>query len=127
MNRLTLVLLLVVAGCQNPMSPVPSHVEPIQPPAVYADWWQDVATRVGVDRPMPSRWRVVLGGPWEYAGRTTYGAWESNGTIYLAEGWEMDEGLVRHEMLHHALGGDVRHDHPLFRVWHNRACAVRRC
>lgn len=126
MRRITLLTLaLLLAGCSDLLGPdIPDHTVPMTPPSVYATWWAEVEAEAGLDRPAREvSWYLVRGGLFRSRdGTPTSGRWIPDGRIYLAEGWELFEPNVKHEMLHELLQGDPGHKHPLFRKYDVSAC-----
>jgi len=125
--RLLFLVLLLLASCDLPTSfgaEIPSGAVPMDPvPEVYSKWWRDVMRDAGIQRDVSHvRWFTVRGGMFwsERDGAMSAGRWIPDGRIYIAEGWELNEPTVKHEMLHELLQGDSNHEHPLFA--HYRSC-----
>lgn len=121
-----LLVLVALAGCSSPVGPeIPDGAVPFDPPAVYATWWDEIMHQASIQRDVSRvRWFLVETGPWESAryGGATHGAWVPDGRIYLADGWEEWENLVKHEMLHELLRGDAAHAHPAFDLYPLEVC-----
>ena len=85
--------------------------QPFSAPEVYRDWWRATETcsarRGNYDRIV---WYTASG----IAGGTAVGRarWTSPHDIIIVRGYENDEKVVRHEMLHDLLGGDRGHQRP---------------
>ena len=118
----TLLLLgLLLLGPQT--FEVPEGAILIQPPPVYAEWYQEVVECVGVERSYDALefWVVpaafgrgfTIYGDVEYAGyyddRTS--PWKR---IYLVSYGRDDPRLVKHEMTHHLLAPIFGHPEPPF-------------
>lgn len=121
MNRLLTLSLLVLVGCGSPTAPfVPTGSQQYEAPEVYAAWWAEVEADLGADGDMAGvRWYEVAGGMFYHPshGKVIGGMWSQDRSIYIAEGLTRNRGLVKHEMLHDLLGGDMEHRHPLFRTY----------
>lgn len=119
------VLLLIAAGCSDAMGPsAPRDVAEYDPPEIYFDWWNDVLRDVGLEPGARSMdhlvWYEVQQGEWTDPRHPNpvVGMWSSRGYVYIARGWVLDEGIVKHEMLHEILGPDSNeHWHPLFEIY----------
>lgn len=122
-SHLTLVALLL-SGCAGESPLVPEGAVPLTPPTIYMEWWDEVEGELGSGRDESRvRWFVVRGGLFPSRdGEPTSGRWIPDGRIYLAEGWELDENTVKHEMLHELLRGDYEHSHPLFQKYDAQSC-----
>ncbi len=88
----------------------PGDESPMAPPAVYREWWGKTEACSGLTGDFGRvRWSVVVGPSFPCASGRCAGHWEPGHRIYLAEGWAMNEMVVRHEMLHDLLD---RSGHP---------------
>jgi hypothetical protein len=84
--------------------------EPMQPPAVYREWWSKTEACSGLTGDFDRvEWLVVPGHSFSCASGRCAGHWQSSHQIYIAGDWTMNELVVRHEMLHDLLG---RSGHP---------------
>ena len=85
-----------------------------KPLAIYAEWW--VATEQ-CSRMTGQMERIT----WFTADDISTGdvlgrgLWRPPHEIVIARGYEEDETIVRHEMLHDLLGGDPEHSEPSWR------------
>lgn len=98
----TLLALGFLACTPVPTSPqVPARLEALPPE--YAVWWREVEQCSGrVGRLNRVRFWVIPGGAWtddKYPGLFLYGLTDGD-DVYLAEGQERAEWIVKHEMLH---------------------------
>src|SRR5690606_35381189 len=114
------LLTISATGCgvaDRIFSPAPDNAEPYPPLPEYYVWWADLHRDVdhtGTPKPMPDQWYQVPGDHWvTRTSKEARGAWV-NGRIYIASRHALCEAVVKHEMLHHYLGGDSAHAHPLF-------------
>ncbi len=102
-------LLAIISACGF----APEGDVPMEPPAVYREWWaktEACSGRTGnFDR---LRWSVVEGRSFPCSSGECAGHWRSDHHIYLAGDWVMDEMVVRHEMLHDLLGRPGHPDPP---------------
>lgn len=81
---------------------------PFEPPAFYRDWW--IATERCSGRTAPFErvtWYVASGISGD--GRVGRGRWSEPHEIIIVVGYEGNEDVVRHEMLHDLLAGDRSH------------------
>jgi hypothetical protein len=100
-------LLLILSGCGfvDPVGDVP-----LDPPAVYRDWWAKTQACSGLSGNFERvRWSVIEGSSFSCSSGQCAGHWRSDHHIFLAGDWSMDEMVVRHEMLHDLIG---RPGHP---------------
>jgi len=92
----------------------PSGDSPMDPPAIYREWWARTESCSGLTADFDRvRWSVIPGYSFPCASGHCAGHWEPSHEIYLAGDWTMNEMVVRHEMLHDLLqrGG---HPNPPF-------------
>jgi hypothetical protein len=83
---------------------------PMDPPAVYREWWAKTQACSGLGGNFDRiRWSVVEGPSFPCASGQCAGHWRNDHHIFLASDWVMDEMVVRHEMLHDMIG---RPGHP---------------
>jgi hypothetical protein len=99
-------LLMAVSGCGfDPQGDVP-----MDPPAVYQEWWLKTQACSGLvgnfDR---IRWSVIEGPSFPCSSGKCAGHWSNDHHIVLAGDYSMNEMVVRHEMLHDLIG---RPGHP---------------
>jgi len=116
MRFLILLLVLLVAGCDNPLGPeLPPSAEPTLPGRSFAGLWDEVETDAGVTGDFDAiSWYMVPGSYWLQDGTAARGMWVKDGNrIYIASAYWGTAGVVRHEMLH-AILRDPDHDNPLF-------------
>lgn len=91
---------------------IPAESTPIEPLAVYAQWWNETKACSELDAPLDRiSWFVVPHhDTFQYQGRSFDAHWWATyHWIVLAEAHVQDAATVRHEMLHDLLG---RGDHP---------------
>ena len=102
-------LLVIVSACGFD----PEGDLPMDPPAVYREWWaktEACSGRTGdFDR---LRWSVIEGNSFPCSSGECAGHWRTDHHIFLAGDWVMDEMVVRHEMLHDLLGRPGHPDPP---------------
>lgn len=120
--------LVVLGGCGFD----PAGDVPLDPPAVYREWWAKTEAcsglRANFDR---VRWSVIEGSGFPCSSGQCAGHWRNDHHIFLASEWVMDEMVVRHEMLHDMIG---RPGHPAppfgegcpltWDTWHGGASAL---
>jgi hypothetical protein len=83
---------------------------PLDPPAVYQDWWAKTEACSGLSGDFTRiSWSVIEGSSFSCSSGQCAGHWSEDHHIYLAGDWVMDEMVVRHEMLHELIG---RPGHP---------------
>lgn len=111
--------MLSLVACSSPTAApfqVPSGATEWPGDSLYPRWFAEVKAESGIDRDTSRvRWFLVPE-PWhsERYGQTIEGLWVPDGRIYIAAQWRGFENLVKHEMLHELLQGDLAHAHPLF-------------
>jgi hypothetical protein len=136
MRRLLLPLVLALAACSPtaPVDAVPSGAVEFPAHSVYLLWWKEVEVDAGVLRSMDRvrYFRVPTKAGFWYdpqIRRWVNGLWSPDGKIYLADrDGELNEGLVKHELLHEILRGDSGHRNPLFATYDALpACYVGKC
>ena len=102
-------LLVTLSGCGfDPVGDVP-----LQPPAVYQEWWaktQACSGRTGNFSRIS--WSTIEGYSFPCSSGECAGHWRTNHHIFLAGDWIMDEMVVRHEMLHDLIGRPGHPDPP---------------
>jgi hypothetical protein len=102
-------LLVAVGGCGFD----PEGDQPLAPPPVYREWWaktEACSGRTGnFDR---LNWSVIEGFSFPCSSGQCAGHWSSNHHIFLAGDWQMNEMVVRHEMLHELIGRPGHPDPP---------------
>jgi hypothetical protein len=102
-------LLVTISGCGfDPVGDVP-----LQPPAVYQEWWaktQACSGRTGNFNRIS--WSMIEGYSFPCSSGECAGHWRTNHHIFLAGDWVMDEMVVRHEMLHDLIGKPGHPDPP---------------
>lgn len=84
---------------------------PFQPPPIYRDWW--AATEACAERRAPFEritWFLADGIAGD--GLVARARWSAPHEIIVVIGYETDQRVVRHEMLHDLLSGDRTHDRP---------------
>jgi hypothetical protein len=92
--------------------PFPANAVPMQPPRVYAMWWQLTQTCSGITADFASvRWYVVPNvSQISVDGHQVQGYWWSSGNRIAVVGSQLLQGqLVRHEMLHALTGPEHTH------------------
>jgi len=81
---------------------------PLDPPAVYATWWARTEACSGLRGDMARvSWYTATGITGD--GKVASGRWSAPHDIIIVLGYEADETIVRHEMLHDLLDGDPGH------------------
>lgn len=115
------VLLVSISGCSDLFGPAIPPATPYPAPEIYLEWWQEVHADLSIKASLPHLdrilWFEVHQGAWfsKEHGHDIWGLWTSKGRIYIARGCTLDEGIIKHEMLHEILGPRSRdHSHPLF-------------
>ncbi len=92
---------------------------PFQPPPAYAEWWAATETCSVRQAPMQRvSWFLADGLAGD--GVIARARWTAPHEIIIVKGYEDDERVVRHEMLHDLLQGDRLHQSDL---WHR--CGLR--
>lgn len=86
---------------------------PFSPPEDYAAWWEATETCSELAGDFEAlEWFLAT---WiTQDGSIAYGAWRPPHRIVIVRGYEDDELIVRHEMLHDLLSGDPDHSSPLW-------------
>lgn len=103
---------LVVAGCAETFfSGSIGDRRSFAPPVVYLDWWEATEACSGRNGDF-ARIDWYLASWIEGDGVNAWGRWSPPHEIILVDGWEANEDVVRHEMLHDLLGGDREHGNP---------------
>lgn len=98
----------LLAGCGFD----PNGEMPIAAPPVYQEWWARTEACSGLQGDLGKiEWFVIPGESFECPSGQCAGRWQGN-RIYLSETWEMNELVVRHEMLHALLGRPGHPDPP---------------
>jgi hypothetical protein len=91
----------------------PGGDSPMDPPAVYREWWGKTEACSGLSGDFDRvQWSVVPGNGFKCSSGTCAGHWQPDHRIYLAQDWTMNEMVVRHEMLHDLLGRPGHPDPP---------------
>ena len=108
------LMALVLAGaCSSATDPLPRGALPLDPPAIYATWWEEVEGCAGKTADFAAvSWYYVPGEGGFSAGSKpdVVGVWRPAGNSITLAQYVVDNGLVvRHEMLHAIL---QRTDHP---------------
>jgi hypothetical protein len=110
LRQLLAGVVLGLAGCGFD----PEGDVPMNPPAVYREWWAKTEACSGISKPFEQvRWYEIEGEGFPCPSGTCAGRWQKEHTIYLASRWAQHEMVVRHEMLH-ALIGEPGHPPELF-------------
>jgi hypothetical protein len=100
------ILGLATAGCGFD----PVGEAPMDPPAVYREWWAKTEACSGLSGDFDRvEWLVVPGSSFECSSGQCAGHWERGHRIYIAGDWTGHEMVVRHEILHELL---ERSGHP---------------
>lgn len=103
-----------------------AQLVPVTPPKVYAKWWRQVVRDCHCTPAVPFErlsWFSVKGHSFPCIKDDCVGAfvWNDSAgvppTILLAKWATGDPRIVRHEMLHAVLGGDLTHRNPLWRFY----------
>lgn len=136
MKKVLLVLcLLFASACTTAEYGLREAARPFVPPGVYEVWWREVFQ----DLEMYEDTTISSRSPADFAGIQFFevggdcialgwlgdsvfrmcalGVWEPwSRHIFIARGLHLDEGLVKHELLHDILWMDIgAHNHPLFK------------
>ncbi|MBA3258729.1 MAG: hypothetical protein H0T68_04600 [Gemmatimonadales bacterium] len=83
-------------------------------PVVYREWWSRTEECSGLSGDFDRvEWLVVPGHSFECSSGQCAGHWRRGHQIYLADGWKMNEMVVRHEILHELMNGGG-HPNPPF-------------
>jgi hypothetical protein len=107
----TFIVGLLFVGCDHF---APEAAVSFDPPASYQVWWQKTEACSGAQGGFARiHWYLVPGDGFVCPGGHCAGRWETNHTIYIAEGWRDHEMVVRHEMLHDLIG-HAGHPNPPF-------------
>lgn len=107
LRSMILMLAFVVAACASPTAPTVDYevagAAPLDPPAWYAEVHAELVACAGTSEPFEGvRW--FLADRIEATGMPVVaGLWLPGDTIYLAQPWDEDPRVVRHELLHHLL------------------------
>jgi hypothetical protein len=103
------VLVVALIGCGFD----PEGDTRMDAPAVYREWWAKTEAcagrRADFDR---IEWLVVEGRSFPCASGQCVGHWESSHRIWIASEWQMNEMVVRHEILHDLIGRSGHPDPP---------------
>ena len=79
----------------------PAGSQPLEPPAVYQEWWAKTEACSGLSGDFDRvEWMVVPGESFPCSSGDCVGHWDPSHKIFLASDWSMHEMVVRHEMLH---------------------------
>ena len=81
---------------------------PFDPPVTYAAWWTATETCARASGQL-DRIEWYLATSIVVDGALAFGAWTPPHEIVIVSGYETDETIVRHEMLHDLLEGDSEH------------------
>ena len=82
---------------------------PFDPPATYQPWWSATETCSGrTGRFDRVTWYLADGITGD--GKLAFARWSEPHEIVIVHGYEDDERIVRHEMLHDLLEGDRLHE-----------------
>jgi len=119
------VLVLALAACsgETPLNLQYENRRLFEPPAeLYSRWWSEVASCLGRGRDFEGiRWfladeiRILHGDPsgvMPVGVSHPRGQWNSDREITIAEGYQENHRVVKHEMLHDLLEGDRDHVDP---------------
>jgi hypothetical protein len=91
----------------------PAGDAPMDPPAVYREWWARTEACSGLSGDFDRvRWQVVPGYSFSCASGACAGHWEPGHEIFIAADWTQSEMVVRHEMLHDLLNRSGHPDPP---------------
>src|SRR5688500_10211829 len=100
MRSLIALLVLLLAGCDNPLGPtLPENAVPSEPHSTFAGLWAEVEAEAGVTGDFGAvTWFQVPGSYWMQDGTAARGAWVKSGNrIYIAGAyWEGAPGVIRH-------------------------------
>ena len=94
-------VLSALSGCGfDPQGDVP-----LNPPAVFQEWWNKTKACSGLEGNLDRiSWSVIDGPSFPCSSGQCAGHWRKDHHIFLAGDWAMDEMVVRHEMLHDLIG-----------------------
>ena len=94
-------LLVATSGCGFD----PEGDQPLAPPPVYSEWWAKTEACSGLTGNFYRvQWSVIEGSSFPCSSGQCAGHWTTSHHIFLAGDWQMDEMVVRHEMLHELIG-----------------------
>jgi hypothetical protein len=83
-------------------------LQSFDPPPIYREWWAATESCSGRRAPFERvNWFLVTN--MSLDGRPGLGRWQSPHEIAITRGYENDQKLVRHEILHDLLNGDHAH------------------
>ena len=113
--RSIVAVALAATACADPTSLTYVNRRSFSPPmAMYGDWWEELEQCSGRRRNMGGiRWFLA---DWISGGTHVHGQWISNREITFKDGFELEDWVVKHEMLHDLLDGDRDHTHFAWRV-----------
>ena len=97
-------------GCLESFAP--AGAKEFTPPDIYRTWWAEVEACAQLSGDFSRvEWYEVPGSRYDCSAYPTgcAGSWHPPHTIYVAQAWENDPRVVKHEMLHDLL---QRGDHP---------------
>lgn len=107
------ISLVFAAGCGSATDPLPKGAVPLDPPAIYSVYWQEIEQCSGETADFAAtKWYYVPGDGGFPAGTSAdvVGVWQpQSNSITLAQYVMGNPLVVRHEMLHAIL---KRTDHP---------------
>ena len=112
MDRVVAVLglSLVVTGCGDPFfTGTIEGREVFDPPAVYAEWWDSTEACSSTSGNI-GRVEWFLATSIVADGFPAKARWSPPHEIIIVRGYEAQERVVRHEMLHDLLAGDAAHE-----------------
>lgn len=108
-RALRLAAVVGLAGCGFE----PAGGEPMEPPALYREWWARTQACSGIEGNFDRiRWWVVEGDGFECPSGQCAGRWNDDHDIYIASDYVSNEMVVRHEMLHDLIGRPGHPDPP---------------
>lgn len=107
-RRTTWFLALALSGCGGGYVAEIGGREPYEPPPVYAAWWTETERCSGRAGSFAAlEWYLA---DWITGDtKVARGRWSAPHDIVIVRGYEADEAVVRHEMLHDLLRGDPGH------------------
>ena len=106
---LPLAMLAGLAACSSlGFEAAVDNRTPFTPPDVFAAWWQATEDCSGLSGDM-GRVSWYLATAITGDGKIAAGRWSEPHDIILVRGYEGEERIVRHEMLHDLLAGDPQH------------------